>query len=214
MKYPIKQVLVPILAIIVSIFFIASCTTGAREEKKSDIVQSGIHADTSNYYSYYSNGDNLKGTIETAWLKDYEINPILLQEMEKAGFGKNQKNVLYQISPSQTILLTAYSVEPEFGFIYIEDHDAFPLKSHRDRISTFQEYDSCVYEQGIRVPGAILKRIQFKKMPSNIYLLQSDCYWYQSSDSIAENQHLLSKDNAIEIFEQDVRKILSGIKKD
>ena len=39
-----------------------------------------LKVDSSNYYNYCSDGTGKKGNITTAWLKDYEIIPILLEE--------------------------------------------------------------------------------------------------------------------------------------
>ena len=167
--------------------------------------------DSSNYYSYYSNGDGLKGTLGTAHLKAFEIVPILLDEIEKAGFHRCNDYILYKLTPNQTILLTAYNTDPEFGFIYINSFELFPQQRHRNRKSIFQEFDSCEYEESNRKPGATLERTPIKRIPENIHLLQADCYWYQFSDSSSDNRKLVSKEDAIEIFKEDVRSILTRI---
>ena len=189
------------------------------QKKKNDIEDKKLSADikpkidSSNYYKYYSNGDNIKGAVTIAHLNAYEIVPILLDEIEKAGFENSMDYVIYKLSPTQNILLTAYNTDPEFGFIYISDCEMLPSKSHRKRKSIYQKYDSCEYEEGNFKPGATLERTKIVKVPENIHLLQSDCYWYQYSDSSADNHKLVSKEDAIEIFKADVRSILLKIPK-
>src|SRR3569623_635051 len=128
--------------------------------------------------------------------------------MTKAGIDENNDNQLYNLSSNRYVVLTAYNDNPKFGFIYIDDHEAFPLKSHRERKSIYQTNDSCEYEiQMRRAQDDSLIYIPIQKLPENIFLLESDCYWYQYSDVKSDNDSLVSKQNALNIFRQDVQAI-------
>lgn len=202
---------------LILLLFLGSCSP--HDKKVSELSDTGNNAssvklDSNNYYNFYSDGTGKKGEITTAWLKDYEIVPVLLEEMTKAGFDKNNDNQLYNLSPGDYIVLTAYNDDPKFGFIYVDDHEAFPLKSHRKRKSIFQTYDSCEYEIEMRRElDDSLVYIPIKKLPQNIFLLQSDCYWYQYSNIKSDNDSLVSRQDAFNIFRQDVRAILATISK-
>lgn len=203
--------------IIVFLCMLFSCT--ATDKKTSELevedsnTESQNYIDSSNYYRYYYDSDTLKGTIATGHLHSAEIVPTLLEEIRNAGFDSYSNYIIYKLSPTQNILLTAYNDNPQFGFIYIDNFEAFPKKSHRKRKSIFSEYDSCEYQEVYRTPQGNLVRDNIKKLPPNIHLLQSDLYWYQFSDTASDNKNLVKKATALEIFRKDVRAILRKISK-
>jgi hypothetical protein len=195
-------------------FSLVSCSTNDKKvnELSKTSNTSLLKLDSNNYYNYCSDGTGKKGEITTAWLEDYEIVPVLLDEMNKEGFDKNNDNQLYNLSPKEYVVLTAYNDDPKIGFIYIPDHEAFPLKSHRNRKSIYQTYDSCEYQiQMRRVQDDSLIYIPIQKLPKNLFLLQSDCYWYQYSNVNSDNDSLVSKQDALNIFREDVRAILAKV---
>jgi len=195
-------------------FLLASCSTNDKKvnELATTSNTSLLKLDSNNYYNYYSDGTGKKGEITTAWLEDYEIIPVLLEEMNKEGFDKNNDNQLYNLSPKEYIVLTAYNADPKIGFVYIQDHEAFPLKSHRIRKSIYQTYDSCEYQiQMRRLQDDSLIYIPIQKLPKNIFLLQSDCYWYQYSNVKSDNDSLVSKQDAINIFRKDIQADLATV---
>ncbi len=50
-------------------------------------------------------------------------------------------------------------------------------------------------------------------MPENLFILKLDLYWYQSTENEEVNKNLVSEEIITEIFRQDVREVLSKVKK-
>jgi len=198
------------LLAILTVFILASCSniekkTAIDEGKSKPNLTTKI--DSSNYYNFCSN----KEGITTSWLESFEVVPILLQEIEKAGFQNGNDNILYELTANQFIVLTAYNTEPEFGFIYISDHEAWPSRAHRygkNIAERFSGEDEHQYEQTWRKFPAKLERSNIKQLPKYIHLLQADCYWYQESE-VKTNERLVSKEDAVFILRQDIQAILT-----
>jgi len=168
--------------------------------------------DSSNYYSYYSYGKNLKGqNLTTSWLKMDEVVPVIMDELEKAGHDWLYDYSLFKVAPGQYIVLAAYSRKSNFGFLYIQGHEIFPSKDHRNHLTQNDllgaDYSSCE-----ETPSGKPNFIKIKKLPKNVFVLNENCYWYQYTDNKEDNKSLVTKETAFKILRQDVKKYLKKVK--
>jgi len=167
--------------------------------------------DSSNYYDYFANG-NSQGTITTARLSKAEATPIILDELEKAGFKWLSDNSLYKLPSGQYIVLTAYCRKSNFGFLYAEGFPMMPTKATRGK-NLDQLYKNALYTQVEYGPNDEANFVSLKTLPSNILMLAQNSYWYQYSDNQKDNDSLVTKDVAIKILRQDIQKLIEGIPK-
>lgn len=173
--------------------------------------------DNRNYYAYfYQPGSRiqLKGkTITTKWLRNYEVVPILLEELQKAGYEWVDNSRLYRLDSTRYVVLTAYSQKANVGFLYVEGHAMFPLLAHRQQRGidlTFGHFD---YQQVVTNTAGENGWMRIKKLPDNILLLAEDWYWYQATDNPADNQVLLTREDIVRVLRQDIREKLSAAPK-
>ena len=164
--------------------------------------------DTSNYYNYYSNGKNLKGQgPTTSWLTLNEVVPVIMDELKTAGHDWLYDYKLFKVSPEHYIVLAAYSRKSNFGFLYIQGHEAFPSKEHRKNLTQNKllgaDYSSCE-----ETPSGEPNFIKIKKLPKNVFVLNENCYWYQYTDNQEDNISLLTKETAFKILRDDIKKYL------
>jgi hypothetical protein len=171
-------------------------------------AQTNSKIDTSNYYNYFS-PKNLKGKrLTTSWLRLNDVVPIMLEELKKSGYDWLYDRTIYKLKNGQHINISAYSRKNNLGFLYIEGHDMFPSKSHRNVL--FQTDNSKVnYIECEETYSGDAEFIKIKEIPSNIYVLKEDCYFFQYTDNVEDNKALVTKETAIEILRQDIRKYLS-----
>ena len=166
--------------------------------------------DTSNYYKYYtSEVDSLKGdNLTTSWLKLDDVVPIMLEELKKAGYDWLYDRTIYKLKNGQHINISAYSRKNNIGFLYIEGHNLFPDKKQRSVL--FQKDNSKInYEECEETYSGEAEFVKIKEIPSNVFVLKEDCYFFQYTDNAADNKALLTKQDIIGILRQDIRKYLS-----
>ena len=168
--------------------------------------------DTSNYYDYYSHGKNLKGQgLTTSWLSLNEVTPIITEELKKAGHDLLYEHTLFKVAPGQYIVLAAYSRKSNFGFLFIEGHYMDPSKGDRKHLTQNDlvgaDYSSCE-----ETPSGQPNFVKIKKLPKNVFVLNENCYWYQYTDNSDDNKSLLTKETAIKLLRQDIKKYLSKAK--
>ena len=168
--------------------------------------------DTTNYYSYFSSGKNLKGNnLTTSWLRLNEVVPIIMDELEKAGHDWLYDYKLFKVAEGEYIVLAVYSRKSNFGFLYIEGHDMFPSKEHRKHLTQNDlvgaDYSSCE-----ETPSGKPNFVKIKKLPKNVFVLNENCYWYQYSNNPEDNKSLLTKETAFRILRIDIKTYLSKVK--
>ena len=173
--------------------------------------------DTSNYYDYYYDYYNhrmLDAPPTTNWLRIDDVVPIIAEEMKLEGHEWIYTNKLFKVDSNQYIVLAAYSRKSNFGFLYVEGHYAISEKKHRQNLTienntlTGAEYISCE-----ETPSGKPNFVKITKLPPNVFLLFENVYWYQYTGDAEIDKNLLSKECAIKILKQDIRKYLSTIKK-
>lgn len=187
---------------ILALLLIASMT---RAQKKIDC---------NNYYDYYVNFEDkdkkgiLGNSITNDWLRKNEVIPIIIEELQNAGYTWLYDNKLFKITDGQYIVISAYTRKSNFGFLYIEGHNAKPEKNDRNTLTQKNDYgvDYLSYEETISGKPNIIK---IEKLPNNIFVLNENCYWYQYTDNNLDAKKLITKEDAIKILRQDIKKNLS-----
>jgi hypothetical protein len=174
----------------------------------------GHKVDTSNYYQFLSNGQNILGSsITTDWLREDDVVPIIIDEMNKAKCYANSY-VLYKVDKESIILLHTYCSQYNFGFLYIDGHSAQHEKEHRQNLTmkditvSGAEYQVEGYDSSGK---SFLNEIY--SLPKNIFVLNENCYWFQYTNNPKDASKLISKKIAIEILKQDIRNYISRITK-
>jgi hypothetical protein len=172
------------------------------------LAQTNSNIDTSNYYEYFS-PRNLKGKkLTTNWLRLDDVVPIMLEELKNAGYDWLYDRTIYKLQNGQYINISAYSRKNNIGFLYIEGHELFPDKSHRNIM--FQKDNRNVnYVECEETFNGHANFVKIKELPSNIFVLKEDCYFYQYTGNVEDNKALVTKETAIYILRQDLRKYLS-----
>jgi hypothetical protein len=163
---------------------------------------------STNYYDYLS-PQKLKGTeLTTDWLRLDDAVPILLEELKKAGYDWLYDRTIYKLKNGQRINISAYSRKSNIGFLYIEGHYAFPEKSSRNFL--FKKENSTI--EFIECEETYSGKAEFNKIteiPSNIFVLKEDCYFFQYTNNPTDDKILITKAIAVEILRHDIRKYLS-----
>lgn len=168
--------------------------------------QNNTKIDTSNYYDY----SNMFGTI--AYLHDYEVAPIIEDEIIKAGYDYPATNQLMKFQDGQYITLTIYEYHLKFGFLYIKGHHIPPDKNDRKFLLN---KDNSALQYGLAEINAD-KTVSYTKInhiPDNIFVLDENCYWYYSDSKGELSNSTVSKNVIIEILRQDIRMYLARLPK-
>lgn len=163
-----------------------------------------ISIDTSNYYDYAN-------TVTCQdWLRINEAVPIILDELEKAGYSDAFIKVgeLIRLDDSTRLVLTvSFLKEPWFGFVYEGSHMVPVSKSDRHFMSSETKEGFMQIEKGVNGKTNI---IRIGQLPSNVFLLKQTCYWYESKSD--PKKVTVTKIIAENILRQDVRKYLQQVK--
>lgn len=175
-------------------------------------AQTNSQIDSSNYYNFL-NPRNLKGTkLTTDWLRLDDAVPIILDELKNAGYDWLYDRTVYKLKNNQYFDISAYSRKSNIGFLYIEGHNAFPSKDARDDL--FQKNNSEInYVECVETYSGEPDFVKIKDIPSNIFILKEDCYFFQYTDDPEDNKVLITKEIAEKILRQDIRKYLSAAPK-
>ncbi|MFT3705541.1 MAG: hypothetical protein QM802_24440 [Agriterribacter sp.] len=171
-------------------------------------AQTNSKIDTSNYYNYLS-PKNLKGhRLTTNWLRLDDVVLIMLDELKRAGYDWLYDRTIYKLENGQHINISAYSRKNNIGFLYIEGHDMFPDKSHRNIL--FHKDNSHVnYVECEETYSGKADFVKIEKIPTNVFVLKEDCYFFQYTDNSEDDKVLVTKEIALSILRQDIRRYLS-----
>ena len=188
------------------LFFILIFTT------KSLLSQLNSQIDTTNYYKYYS-PKKLKGKrLTTDFLRLDDVVPVMLEELKNAGHDYLYDRTIFRLPNNQIINISAYSRKSNIGFLYVEGHGIWP--SNEDRQILFQKDNSHVqYVECEETFSGKANFVKIENIPSNIFVLKDDCYFFQDTDDIKDNKLLVTKETALNILRQDIRKYLSMARK-
>jgi hypothetical protein len=160
--------------------------------------------DTSNYYNFFDN------TGPVNWLRVSDATPVLIEEIQAAGFSYAFIGVgmLIRVNDSSFLVLTVgFRNNPQFGFVWEGIHGP-PFDPKERQFLTAKKTMS--YVQLERNLNGDAKYMHIDSLPDNVFLLKQDCYWFQS-DSKGQ-KYPVSKDVAINILRQDIRAYLQRVK--
>ncbi len=170
-----------------------------------------------NYYDFYYGPNSkakLKGNgIRTNWLRTEEVIPVILDELQKAGYEWLSDNRLYHLDSSNYVILSAFSQKSNIGFIYVDGHAALPLLEHRQKRGIDLENGHFDYQQMATNSSGKTEPIRVKRLPDNVLMLSENWYWYQSTDNPSDDKYLLTKEDVMRVLRQDIRDKLGGVPK-
>jgi len=182
---------------------------------KSSFAQEVITRD--NYYSHFKDAEDYKKLnvkhLGTGHLSDAEIGKILYQEMKKAGFEWIDYYRIIQIDADNYIVSICYSEKQNFGFILESSFDLIPEKETQNFKSLTRKDHGYDYGEKIILQNGKSRFVKIDNVPDNLFIIKLDLYWYQSTENEEINKTLVSKEIITEIFKQDVREVLSKVKK-
>jgi hypothetical protein len=163
-----------------------------------------MYIDTSNYYSYYTHEPGLI----TNWLRENEVVPVIMEEMERAGMEWLKEYALYKLNTGQYMVLSAYSRKSNVGIAYLTGH--FAMVEAKNRNKSTDNF----FHQRIDTEGGQAEFIKINNLPKNIYTLAENSYWYQYGNGQVntDNMKLVTKDVAIRLLRMDVKRVIQEIK--
>lgn len=167
--------------------------------------------DTSNYYEYFSDGKNLQGCApHTSWLKPADIIPVVVEELEKAGYKWVYTNALYILPNKQEIIVPVYCAKSDFGIVIADGHYGMPQKAHRYGKTKWQETQHADFIQSYFEKGKQNTTV-VKTLPANILTLHEDSYWYQGTEEAKDDKLLVTKEVIISLLRKDIRRLLQQL---
>lgn len=180
--------------------------------------------DTSNYYDFYiryagsgcfyagnpTSSLQLTGKqITTAWLSTLEVTPIIIEELELAGYQYPAYNAILKLDSNQVLLLNTYCDREKFGILYLQGHDAEVSPKHRQIKTPLHLRPGIAYVEKVFNTSGNAEFLQLKSLPSNVLRLSENCYWYQFTDSDKDQKKMINKDLAIKLLRSDIRALLA-----
>lgn len=176
------------------------------------MAQTNAKIDSSNYYNYLS-PNNLNGKyLTTDWLRLNDVVPIIIEEFEKAGYDWLYDRTVYKLENGQYINISAYSRKNNIGFLYLEGHKMFPDKSHRN-ILFHKDNFHIEFTECVETFSGKAEFVEIEEIPNNIFVLKEDCYFFQYTEISEDDKFLVTKEIAINILRQDIRRYLSTASK-
>jgi len=167
-----------------------------------------------NYYENYGKKENLQGKrLATAWLNEIDAAQILSEEMKNAGFEWVREFRIIKLNENEHILAICYSEKSKVGFVYEPTHGAFPKKQNRELKSLLKRNSGNDYSEKIVDLNGNSQFILIKEMPDNIFIVKEDIYWFQFTDNKDDDKYLVTKNDMLEIFREDIRKVIAKFKK-
>lgn len=167
-----------------------------------------------NYYENYGKKENLQGKrLATAWLNEIDAAQILSEEMKNAGFEWVREFRIIKVNENEHILAICYSEKSKVGFVYEPTHGAFPKKQNRELKSLLKRNSGNDYSEKIVDLNGNSQFIKIKDMPDNIFIIKEDIYWFQFTDNKDDDKYLVTKNDMLEIFREDIRKVIAKFKK-
>ena len=162
-----------------------------------------------NYYDFYSEGEGLRGVmLRTMWLDKATITSVVREEMEKMGFERLSDHRIIKIDSGVYVVANCYSEKEQFGFVYEGSHGMFPNKENRALKSLNKSINGFDYTEKIVDIHGESEFLKIKTLPSNLFILKSDIYWYQETENPKDNKSLVTKEIIIKILRKDIQGVL------
>ena len=166
----------------------------------------GFNIDSSNYYDCYH-----QEASKTSWLQEDEALHIIKEVLNEYGIVNNVEHALYKITPEESIVVSVFCTDFNFGILFVEGHMAFPDKQDRGK-NIYEINTDYIYMQRAYQINGIPIFYKAKSLPTNIFLLSENSYWYQDFYQNKPNC-IVSKEIILKIFRQDVDKIINTAKR-
>ena len=172
---------------------------------------------SSNYYEKLTH--NPMSRIN--WLRECDVVPIIIDELEKNGysFAFIHVGLLIDIGTGEKLVIhVAYCYQDTvFGFIYKGTHEAFIKKTRRNLMLQQDEIRKSITQYSIvndTVDNYLKEpqRNKIKSVPNNIFVLDENCYFYEEDIDDNNIKYPLSREIITEILRQDIRTFLKRLK--
>lgn len=171
----------------------------------STLAQSGGSINSSNYSEYHRES----GT--TAWLNAYEAVPVIIDELIKKGIKPWEIDASTLVKINDTVFVSVsvsfYVGSKYYGIIYETGHNLFLNKNDRD----FLKEVGPSYSQAARDVNQDLKYYDIPHLPSFLYLLKENCYWYQYDEHSKGTYYPVTKTVITQILRSDIDIIVDKI---
>jgi hypothetical protein len=164
-----------------------------------------------NYYDFFVKF--LPGNkLTTAWVNKYEVAQIIEDEMKKAGFEWISTFRIVKFNEGEFVTSICFSEKSKVGFLYEGIH-ALPNAERKGLKSMYKENTGNDYAEKIVPIIGDSQFIKIKEIPSNLFILKEDPYWYQFTEKPQNEKILVDKQTILEILRNDIRTIISTFKK-
>ena len=150
--------------------------------------------------------------LTTAWVNKYEVAKVLEEEMKNAGYEWLSTFRIVRISNGEYVTSICFSEKSKVGFLYEEIH-SLPNPNRKTLKSMYKANTGNDYVEKIVLLSGDSEFIKIKELPTNLYLLKEDPYWYQFTDKPQNEKILVDKQTALEILRSDVKRIIATFKK-
>ena len=163
--------------------------------------QSSDKVDSSNYYKYKDDADNLN------WLRSSDVIPIIIDELLKNGIPYYSISIgdLIKINDSTRFVLTVSfeKNKEQYGFLYEAVHGLHLTRKDRDVLN---ERGKSSYVQAEQNTKGSANFMRIDPLPTNIMLLSERCYWFQFDRQ--GTKYPVSKEVIENILRQDIQTYL------
>lgn len=164
-----------------------------------------------NYYDFFLKF--LPGNkLTTAWVNKNEVAQIAEEEMKKAGFEWVSTFRIIKINEGEFVTAICFSEKSKVGFLYEGIH-ALPNAERKALKSMYKDNTGNDYAEKVVPLVGDSQFIKIKEIPSNLFILKEDPYWYQFTEKPQNEKILVDKQTILEILRNDIRTIISTFKK-
>jgi hypothetical protein len=164
-----------------------------------------------NYYDYFVKFIPGNKTT-TAWVNKYEVAQILEEEMKKAGFEWISTFRIVKLNDNEYVNAICFSEKSKIGFLYEGSH-GMPDVNRKKLKSMYKENTGNDYAEKIVPLTGDATFTKIKEIPSNLYILKEDPYWYQFTEKPQTEKTLVDKQIILEILRSDIKKIIATFNK-
>ena len=150
--------------------------------------------DSNNYYNFLDTHKSIY------WMDREEVTEIILTELKSNGYFENDTYVLMKTDSSNFVTLSVFCSELNVGFLYPRVHSYPPNREHRLMRSSYSVTTGYDYIQKVQIYPNSSSVFKIKHLPSNIIILNEDCYWYQPDNNQGVSKAIITK-----ILREDIK---------
>ena len=176
--------------------------------------QQNINRD--NYYTFFKDYEDYRKLgvkdLTTSHLSEFTIAQILYSEMKKAGFEWLNNYRIINVQDDKYIISICYSEKQKVGFVFEGSFAMIPEESTKNFKSMSRKDGDYDCSEKIILNDGKSQFVKIENMPTNLFIIKHDLYWFQSTENEEVNKKLVSKEIITEIFKQDIRDVLANFK--